>query len=293
MLNIKLDDLGDRVHKGIRDIVHALSVRHVSKYPIDVVIHPDHASRHMVNEVYFLDSRFDFAEREDPSFFHGAIAVMSNVAGEYHLRSIRIKNNKYNPHSDGYRLRKTTDSRKMMRFLKEIIKPLTNMEIAAGSESIRDRLVDWCAAPEKDLFNMLGDIRSKEVLEEIAHLQSLGVQFRGPTFQRIASEGLTLKQVIRERREVADNLWVLHVYEQPDGAVSVVLDSRANYLFGSRVNTTEHTYQNMELVPESIRQATAMLKIADINTYIPEVGKRNLDGSFWVQIPKQDFAPTP
>lgn len=290
MLNIQLHP---NTSKRLSDLANALAFGYTSKYPINVEGHND--------EVYFIDSRFALTEKDDPSFSdnpafsHGGIAVMSFTAGEYQLRSMRIKNNKYNPYSDGYHMRKTTDSRKMMRFLKEVVKPLTNMEIAARSESIRDKLVDWCAAPEKDLFNMLDDIGSKEVLEEIIYLQSLGVQFRGPTFQRVASEGLTLEQVMKERREAADNLWVLHVYEQPDGAVSVVLDGKANsrFVHGSRVNTTEHTYQNIESVPESIRQATALLKIAEVNTYIPQVGKRNADGSFWIQVPKQDFTPTP
>ena len=284
MLNIQLHP---NTSKRLSDLANALAFGYTSKYPINVISREGHN-----NDVYFIDSRFPVVE--DDWSFAQTIAVMS-FTGEYQLRSMRIKNNKYNPYSDGYHMRKTTDSRKMMRFLKEIIKPLTNMEIAARSESIRDELVDCFAAPGKDLFNMLDDFGSKEVLEEIIYLQSLSVQFRGPTFQRVASEGLTLEQVMKERREAADNLWVLHVYEQPDGAVSVVLDGKANsrFVHGSRVNTTEHTYQNIESVPESIRQATALLKIAEADTYIPQVGKRNLDGSFWIQVPKQDFTPTP
>lgn len=281
MLNIKL---GDTVHKGIRDLVHTLSVGHISEYPIDVVVRPDHANRHTINDVYFLDSRFPI--KNDDWGLDKIIACFF-YNGDYVLKSYRIQNNKYNPYSDGYRTRKTADTKKMLRVLSSTISTLSNTEIVAMVENLDTPVRSWEAAPEQNFYDLTSELHSNEIVNEVLHLKTLGVQFRSDKFKRVAEQAEELRTEIKRRKHFKDTVLDLYVYEQPDGIVSVTYlgDSRAKVYKGAR----SWSYENMEAVPEVIRQQLALLKLSEEDNYIPEVGKRDQNG-YWIHVTPDKFS---
>lgn len=281
MLNIKL---GDTVHKGIRDLVHTLSVGHISEYPIDVVVRPDHANRHTINDVYFLDSRFPI--KNDDWGLDKIIACFF-YNGDYVLKSYRIQNNKYNPFSDGYRTRKTADTKKMLRVLSSTISTLSNTEIAAMVESLDTPVRSWESAPEQNFYELTSELHSNEIVNEVLHLKTLGVQFRSDKFKRVAEQAEELRTEIKRRKHFKDTVLNLYVYEQPDGLVSVTfLGETKDKVYRG---TQSWTYENIDATPEVIRQQLALLKLSEVNNYIPEVGKRDQNG-YWIHVTPDKFS---
>lgn len=281
MLNIKL---GDTVHKGIRDLVHTLSVGHISEYPIDVVVRPDHANRHTINDVYFLDSRFPI---KDDDWGLDKIIACFFYNGDYVLKSYRIQNNKYNPYSDGYRTRKTADTKKMLRVLSSTISTLSNTEIAAMVESLDTPVRSWESAPEQNFYELTSELHSNEIVNEVLHLKTLGVQFRSDKFKRVAEQAEELRTEIKRRKHFKDTVLNLYVYEQPDGLVSVTfLGETKDKVYRG---TQSWTYENIDATPEVIRQQLALLKLSEVNNYIPEVGKRDQNG-YWIHVTPDKFS---
>lgn len=281
MLNIKL---GDTVHKGIRDLVHTLSVGHISEYPIDVVVRPDHANRHTITDVYFLDSRFPI---KDDDWGLDKIIACFFYNGDYVLKSYRIQNNKYNPYSDGYRTRKTADTKKMLRVLSSTISTLSNTEIAAMVESLDTPVRSWESAPEQNFYELTSELHSNEIVNEVLHLKTLGVQFRSDKFKRVAEQAEELRTEIKRRKHFKDTVLNLYVYEQPDGLVSVTFlgETKGKVYRG----TQSWTYENIDATPEVIRQQLALLKLSEVNNYIPEVGKRDQNG-YWIHVTPDKFS---
>lgn len=281
MLNIKL---GDTVHKGIRDLVHTLSVGHISEYPIDVVVRPDHANRHTINDVYFLDSRFPI---KDDDWGLDKIIACFFYNGDYVLKSYRIQNNKYNPYSDGYRTRKTADTKKMLRVLSSTISTLSNTEIAAMVENLDTPVRSWEAAPERNFYELTSELHGNEIVNEVLHLKTLGVQFRSDKFKRVAEQAEELRTEGKRRKQFVNTVLNLYVYEQPDGLVSVTfLGETKDKVYRG---TQSWTYENIDATPEVIRQQLALLKLSEVNNYIPEVGKRDQNG-YWIHVTPDKFS---
>lgn len=277
MLNVKLS--ADTPIQLI-NVVNALAIGHVSKYAVDVM-----RSRNYASEVWFFDSRFSTGK--DFTYDEG-IAALSYSQGEFFLKSNRIKNDRYNSYSDGYHTRKTGDHKKMLRILKEVIKPFDEFELAKRSEGIDRSISYWRETPRDNLVELMHDIvGTQEMLEEIMYLKSLGVSFRSEKFQRVANQAGELEAEYRRRQKVFSNTINLYVYEQPDAVVTVVFFGDTKSV---KYKKAHHwVYENMESVPEAIRQQVALLKLSEADTYVPEVGKRDTQNAYWVHVPEDQF----
>lgn len=279
--------LGINVHKGICDLVYALSMGHVSKYPIEVVERPDHANRHVNNDIYFVDSRFPI--KDDDWGLDKVIACLfySGSNGSYVLKSKRIKNDKYGTYSDGYHTRKTADPKKMLRLLKEYIKPFSEFEIAQMGGNVESDMRYWTIAPVTSFGELTNELHRNEIVNEVLYLKSLGVEFRSEKFKRVAEQAEELRMEGKRREQFSADVLNLYVYEQPDGLVSVT------YLGNTRGKTYKGvqswSYENIDMVPEVIRQQLALLKLSEVNNYIPEIGKRDPHG-YWIHVTPDKFS---
>lgn len=284
MLNIEeFDD----VNHQLASMLNTFSIGHVSRYPINVEFsNPSYA--------LFVDSRFPLIKgRHDEAIATLNVGVKDGKT-LYTLRSERIENEKYRPHSDGYHTRSVTNAKKMLRLLKEIVTPLEPFEIARRSsgDDIKYDASRWCSEPRDKLVELVGGVViMRELLDEVLYLQSTGVQFRSDKFKKVAMEGRELQlEAIRRQKAIsrADSL-TLYVHEQPDGAVIVVMDGRIN-----DSDSKSWTYENVGSLPEDIQQKMALLNLCDVDKYVPEVGKRDTQKGYWVHVAREKFTlPTP
>lgn len=276
MLNLKVTD--DRVSPTIKDVLTQWRRVHVSRFPVDAIAHDQ-----QVDAVKFVDTRFPTDTwRKDRIL--GYLAVDGRDDKNrlvYKLYSRLIENEKYNSQNDEYHIKKTSDPKKLLALLKEYVKPYTPQEIARRvGDGIYHDFEQWRDEPKHQYREMVRRLSVEDIVEEISYLQSVGVQFRSPAFQQVATSGV--EQMQEHRRRAAVEQVSLHVFIQPDDSV-----------MATRPNGQSHVYENIDTAPQSIQQQVAMLRMVDAAQYVPEVGKRSVDQRmFWVHVNPNDFNPS-
>lgn len=274
MLNLKLND--EHTSPTIKELLTQWRRVHVSRFPVEAVSHdlrPD--------TVKFVDSRFPTdAWRKDRII--GYLSVSGRDAKGrliYMVHSRLIQNDKFNPQNEDYSIKKTSDPKKVLALLKEYVKPYTAQEIAQRlNDGIHTDYDLWRDNPKYTYREMARGLDIKEIVEEVAYLHSVGVQFRSPAFHKLATEGA--EQMREHERRASIKQIPVHVFIQPDDSVML-----------TRANGSSHVYENMSVVPECVQQQVAMLRMMDGYDYLPEIGKRSHDQRmFWVHVNPDDFS---
>lgn len=222
----------------------------------------------------FYDERFPSTREDSPR-----IARIRYEAGNFILRSSRIKNRKYGGGSGGYHEFMTKDARKMQKLLRQYVYPLTIAEIIDSTEAVSDKYDTWVARPERDMGPIMGSMSwtaKQAVLEEMCHMRTIGVnQFKTPLFQKIFDEMLPLHD--EHKRRQALKAEHVHVYVESDGKVSVTKSK-------GPLEWDTIKYPSVEQVPEDIQQQICVLKLVDKGKYVPEVGQRMTDDIYWIHL---------
>ena len=262
MLNINLTA---NVEPKLRQLVVELNRTHVSRFPILVENRED-----VPHVVKFVDSRFP----KNAYMLESCIAMLS-YENKFVIESRKIQNEKYRPNHDGYYSNTTSDPKKMLKLLKQYIKPRSVVDIAGSSNYTLSRNQEiWVNEPRDDFIMLVGSVSSEDVAAEITLLKTAGVEFHTDKFKKIATQGLEL-QAEANRRKALPGLRK-HVFINPDGTVDV------NRIVDPNKPPEGGTYYTFEEVPETIQQAVAMLRMVDNGVFVPEVGMRVSGREFWV-----------
>lgn len=265
MLNLQLqENTCDEIKSLLMDFRRV----QVSRFPIDV-----EASDNDNNIIYFVDSRFPTVLIH----YTKNLAVLETNSVDdkgrrvYVLRSRLIKNEKYAAHNDDYHSRETTDIKKLSKFLRDYVKPYSPQEISEMGKNVFVDFSDWQGEARHNYRQVASQVSCDDVVEEIAYLKSVGIQFRSDKFRDIAAKGLELYDEFKRRKDI--NIKNVHVYINPDESVQVTVADDKTY-----------SYETLDSVPEIVRQQIAMLMMVDMKQYVPEVGKRTDEKMFWVHV---------
>lgn len=271
MLNINIThDLKPEV----RTVLTEFRRVQVSRFPINVEGDEDASHR-----IKFVDSRFpskgwrreynlailDFYERDDKG------------RTIYKLTSRLIQNEKYAAHNDDYFTRSTTDPKKLLKYVREYVKPYTALEIATRTRiNAKEHHERWVDEVWHEFRRIASGISSSDIAKEVMYLKSRGVEFHTDKFRRVAEEGVELyaESARRNSKPFSD----VHVFFNPDESVMV------SSLSDGAMDLGTSTYETFEEVPPAIQQQVAMLRLMEPNTFVPEVGMRTSERDFWVEI---------
>jgi hypothetical protein len=240
----------------------------VSRFPIDVEASAGSS------QVRFVDSRF----AKDSWRIDKVLAILhmngfdKNGKPAIKMMSKRINNEKYSTHNSEYHTRVSSDPKKVLKWMKDYIKPYAPHEVA---ERTRDRVVNahgaWQTKAADDMTGF-SYVREAELYEEIEALLSVGVQFRTNKFRELAERGLPAYRE-KQLRSKADRPRT-HVIFNPDESVVVTDDKEA------------HTYDSFDMVPQDVQQQVSLLRMMEADQYLPEVGIRFGKNVFWVNVQK-------
>jgi hypothetical protein len=242
----------------------------VSRFPIDVEASAGSS------QVRFVDSRF--AGRGHGWHITNTLAILNmngfdkNSKPLIKMTSKRITNDKYSAHNSEYHTRVSSDPKKVLKWMKDYIKPYTPQEVA---ERTRDRIVSahnmW-QTKAADEMTGFGYVREAELYEEIEALLSVGVQFRTNRFRELAERGLPAYRE-KQLRSQAERPRT-HVIINSDDSVVVTDKDGAN------------TYDSFDMVPQDIQQQVSLLRMMEADQYLPEVGIKFDKNVFWVNVQK-------
>lgn len=251
----------------IQGLVTEFRRMQVSRFPINV-----EASANS-SQVRFVDSRFPGGWRADK-----ALAILhmegfdKNSKPIIKMTSKRICNEKYSHNNSEYHTRVSSDPKKMLKWMKEYIKPYTPFEVA---ERTRDRAFsahDMWQTQASDAMSGLNYVREAELYAEIEALLSVGVQFRTDKFRELAERGLPAYREKQARINAVKP--ATHVIFNPDESVAVTDKDGAT------------TYDSFDMVPQAIQQQVSLLRMMEADQYLPEVGIRFDTNVFWVNVQK-------
>lgn len=277
MLNVK--KLSHDVLPEVRQAIMEFRRGHVSRFPIDV-----ESREYYPNYIRFVDSRFPTtAWNKDRCLALLDVNSYDTKARRiYRIAGRLVRNEKYAQYNDEYYAKTTTDPKKLLKMLRDYVKPLTALEIMdKTSGSVEHDLYLWKDSPKDQFRGIVRDLRDADIAEEIMYLQSVGVQFRSDKFRRVVSEGLGLYEEAKRREQARYS--TVHVFLQPDE--SVVVSSAA----GTSLPAGSWTFQTMEEAPQWVQHQVAMLRMCEAGGYIPEVGRKVTDVLYWVHVRKDDF----
>jgi hypothetical protein len=242
----------------------------VSRFPIDVEASAGSS------QVRFVDSRF--VGRGNGWHITNTLAILNmngfdkNSKPLIKMTSKRISNEKYSAHNSEYHTRVSSDPKKVLKWMKDYIKPYTPQEV---TERTRDRVVSAHSAWQtvaSDAMSGFSHVREAEMYEEIEALLSVGVQFRTHKFRELAEQGLPAYREKQLRSRA--NRPRTHVIVNSDDSIVVTHDD---------VSTA---YDSFDMVPQDVQQQVSLLRMMEADQYLPEVGIRFDKNVFWINVQK-------
>jgi len=272
MLNIgNVDGMSEAMKKMLAEFRRV----QVSRFPIDVVC--------TGLALHFIDSRFPtnkFNYRNVSASLREERDEKHNIT--YTITSRLITNEKFRRDKVEHHSRTTNDPKKMFKFMRDYIKPLSALEIAKRSmDEVREQFSTWKQDMRYKVQNDI-NVSTTDLLEEVRRLRDIGVKPQTARFEKLYSQDLDAyehykKQVKHKKFRQA------HVYVQPDESVQVTMvddDAKAS---------TE-VYESLSECPEWLQQGITMLRMLDDkqrNKGIVGLGTKWGDSDFWVDAPEQ------
>jgi hypothetical protein len=232
-----------------------------------------------------------FAYLEGADYVMGRVGygdryAKSDKAGnQYVIESRRISNDRFNAGSDAYYRVFTKDLKKAVSNAMRYMTPVTPKEMACNSlNNLRAGMENVRQTKNNALRELVSGAADRDVvIRELRHLIKQGVVFNTPEFIKAAS---SLEQAVAELAEVrARSNDAYFVY------IRIVRDVQwADICAVSKVSS-RHALPNdavfdtkpvSELSTE-LQGRIAVLMMMDAGVYVPEVGVRVADKSFWVE----------
>jgi hypothetical protein len=240
----------------------------ISRFPVEVrVINSEF--------VAFVDSRF-------PVSLNASANVRNSIGSVYSdgdkivIESRLIQNEKYNMHNTDYHTRKTQDIRKVLKYMKDYLKPYTAQEIA--NRTLSNAKQAFNEHKEKAMWKARNyKLDNLDALyEEVIHMKMLGYEPKTNAVKKLMDEGFpALEQYMKTKDTEFPRV---HVHIAPDESVTIaVLMKHSNLEMGA------YTHDSLAAAPTFIQQQVGMLKMMDKNTHVPDVGYKSSDTEFWIE----------
>jgi hypothetical protein len=240
----------------------------VSRFPIDLIVNDGGIM------LGFVDSRFP-TDRFSVDKMLAMIYVKEDGENPtLTLESRLIQNNKYSMHNDDYHTKSTKDLQKMLKFMKEYIKPYSGQEIAQKTyRSVEQDWETWRNKPWRNLRNAMSELDTDDYIKEFLALAQIGIEPQTKEFREAMS--IVIPESIESKRRKSKPFDAVHIHINPDESICLTIMKGEEK--GSKI------VESVDECPQYVQQALAMLKMVDDNTHIPEVGKRNNEKDFWVE----------
>jgi hypothetical protein len=240
----------------------------VSRFPIDVYF-IDH------NVVKFMDSRFPHAKR---------IAELSRQVDEkanlyWCLESRLIINDRFVRDNDRRHQKHTKDPKKMLRYLRDYVRPLSTKEIAINSIHLRKEQLDNWRGQAHSVMRDFCNLDRDDVMREMLRMKAIGYKPQTEKFAQVMEQGLPAWEEAsrRSKRQVMN----VHVFINPDESIEIFCDDKLGY---EGINQGVNTYNTLAEAPKCIQQQVAMLRMMEDKAFVPEVGTKVNDTNYWVEV---------
>lgn len=237
----------------------------VSRFPINVVFTSGIQAK-------FFDSRFTNTK---------PIANVWQDSGSegdfWVIESRNIVNEKYK--NERRHRKQTKENKKLLRLMRDNIKPISSQEIAMDKRIHFQAAVDeWKRDAEMKMSGVTNISRS-DVMAEVSRMKAVGYRPQTEKFAHIMDHGLELWDEYRRRRE--RRIMQVHVLINPDESVEVYCPDLLGY---GGIQQGNNNYNSLGEAPLCVQQQVAMLRMVEDKGFIPEVGSKINAAQFWIEV---------
>jgi hypothetical protein len=265
------------VHPQLTALLALLTPLHKSEFPVDI--------KTRGSGMYFTDSRhpLEYPEYSDYEKILGAVE-WDGEKQTFLVHSHRIKVTGRKPRRGTAKVRNTKRTKSLKNAVKLVLEnfvPFTEsefMRVVGGNP--RGDIAQWVLEADRQVAGMTNSVPGSVLLEEVSHLLTQGVQFKTDWFRKIAQQGMEMDEERKRRMQSRDASTIAFVRTEPDGRVSCTYVSTGSTL-AIPVSKTDVGFPNEDALPTVIQDKIALLRFADENTFVPEVGRR-VHKAFWV-----------
>jgi hypothetical protein len=263
----------DTVHPELRPIVKDFLLK--CKYPFELSFFGGYV--HVDDIDYRLGVLFIDPNVPNTSTMHGGaniagrIKLVESKAGKNKFRIVTrsMQNTKFKE-AERRRSVETVSARNALKAMLTHTTPISITEVAESREGVADMAIrGWKEEFSNEIYRAFKTLQSPTIVEEVRHLQALGVEFKTPEFRRIAEESAGAFEETKRRQNVC---FMKHfVMLKKDGSISIAgADGKTNI------------FDRFESLPSFIQEAVGMLKLMDVNIPIPEIGVGAGENMFWI-----------
>lgn len=263
----------------LQTLVNDLVRIHISRFPLNVRSEGD-------GTVHFDDDRL-------------GTTVATLEAGDdkgkrvFDIKSFRIFNEKYATHSTGYRRLRTTNISRAFKLLQQYVTPLTQSELSIhDSDTTEEIFREWRRGADIEYSKVIrannispwSGVDVKDLLEDMINYKKTGVPFTVGSVASYMNDDIIAAYLENKSRKEAGQPCT-HVFINPDDTVHVTTykpDTRLTGSYGADDISGQASFTTIDEVPEATRSHIAILKLVAEKTFVPQVGSKNSNNSFWV-----------
>lgn len=239
-------------------------------------------------KVYFKDERFPQMDYRYKRTHLGSVRVeyenlMDKSNPIFVVQSRLINNQRYKNGSTDFFTKESKSIDKTLKTMLDFVRPYSIDEVRRETVHDFTSTVDkWVYAAKKEYNNIRIENR-KEIVEEMLHLKSLGVQFKTSAFRKLAEEVEGVYGEYKRRTETMFKAY--HVVFTPnmiyvtEGELSKTCYDDFNFKSG---DATPKAYQAVEMLPENILSSIGLLKMVNMKEPVDEVGLRVNENEFYI-----------
>jgi L-fucose mutarotase/ribose pyranase (RbsD/FucU family) len=273
MLN--LNNMEAITHPELEQLLVDFRRVQVSRFPIDTMVNKTGEM------VAFVDSRYPtdaFARNKNLALLYFDGYDKTQTKKIFTVESRLIQNDRYSPRGSEYFTKSSSDVRKVAKMLRDYVKPYTGLEVAQNTLRTAElNFQTWRDKPMLASRDTMSELYREDLLDIFTALKALGVPAVNDKMQKVYNEALPayLEGVERKDNKFAG----VHISFNPDDSV-VVTCMRDDVDKG--INKGAITYESLETCPAFVQQQVSMLRIMENDSYLPNVGTRISDKTFWI-----------
>lgn len=216
--------------------------------------------------------------------FGSRYGVKEEANASYVVESREICNKKFNDGRAQYNMIFSKDLKKALKAALANLTPYSAKEMGQLSHhDYRRNLIDERNKVRTLLNDTVDKITHREILiKEVTALIDQGVVFNTPEFVMVASQ---VKQLVKDNQAIQDkptDSYYVYVRMVGDEQWVDVVDVPNAWQY---CNLQDCTMMSMPMadVPDDIQGRLAVLLMAETDQYMPTIGRRTSDKSFWVE----------
>lgn len=236
------------------------------------------------NQIVFHDKRFPDMDQRYRRTHLGSVTMVHDGDGDrntFKIMSRLIKNERYRESSWDYHTKKTKSIDKALKAMLDFVRPYSIGEVRDDSAStFLGSIEKWVDNAVRKYSSLRVD-RHGDLVEEVMHLQALGVQFKTESFRKLAER---VGEVTDEykRRKYAKFCGYHVLVTQSMIYVTKGNIEKTGYGFKfAPVDVGAKNYRSENELPDNILSNIGLLKMVPMKQAVDEVGMRVNDYEFY------------